>query len=99
MTTTTKKTASVKQKCFNIVESHPDRCFLYIYGEKVEFFVEDSEILSWLRNARFGSNFCLAYFDARDTRRFIHVLVDERKWIQISECMSALLYNYTRRKS
>lgn len=99
MTTTTTKTASVKQKCFNILQAHPDRCLLYIYGEKVELFTEDDEIFSYLLNARFGSNFCLVYRDARDSRHAIHVLVDELKWIEISECMSSYLYNFTSRKS
>lgn len=99
MATTTKKSLSVKQRCFAIVESHPDRCFLYAYGEEVEFFTEDVEILSRLRSACFGSNFCLVYRDARNIRHAINVLVDEDKWLRISECMSFLLYNHTKRKS
>ena len=95
-TTTTTKTASVKQKCFNIVRVHPDRCILYVYGKKVELFTEDDEILSCLRNARFGSNLCLVYCDALICRHYIYVLVDECQWIEISDCMSALIYSYTR---
>lgn len=85
MATTTKKTASVKNKCFNIVESHPDECLLYIYGKEVELLTSVSEILSCLRDARFGSNFCLVYRDARDIRHAIYVLVDTRGWLRISE--------------
>lgn len=90
---------SIKQKCFSIVESHPDRCSLHIYGENVEVFIEDSEILSHLRDARFGLNFCLFYLDARNIVRSINVLVDERRWVQISDCMSSLLYHFTKDKS
>ncbi len=97
MATTT--TTSVKQKCFSIVESHPGRCFLYIYGKETKLFTEDSEILSCLRDARFGSNFCLVYRDARDIRHAIYVLVDTRDWLRISECMSSLLYKLTKDKS
>lgn len=92
-------TTSIQQKCFSIVESHPNGCFLYTYGDKIELFIEDSEIFSQLLNARFGSSFCLAYHDKRNIRRAINVLVDERRWIQISECMSSFLYNLTKRKS
>lgn len=92
-------TASIKQKCFDIVESHPDRCSLFTYGEKVEYFVEESEILSYLRSARFGSHFCLRYLDDSDNDYAIRVLVDERRWIEISDFMSAFLYNLTKQKS
>ena len=90
---------SIKQKCFSIVESHPDRCLLYVYGKKLDLFSEDSEILFHLRNARFGSHFCLVYRDARDLRHVIYVLVDERKWVQISGCMSSFLYNLIKGES
>lgn len=90
---------SIKQKCFSIVESHPNRCLLYIYGENVELFTEDSEILFHLRNARFGLNFCLVYRDARNSRRAIYVLVDALRWVQISDCMSSFLYNFTKHDS
>lgn len=99
MTTTTTKSLSVKEQCFAILAAHPDRCFLYIYGEEIELFTEHVEILSRLLNARFGSSFCLAYRDVCNIRHSINVLVDDRNWLCISECMSSLLYNYTKRKS
>lgn len=90
---------SIKQKCISIVESHPDRCLLYIYGKDVELITEDSEILSRLRDARFGSHFCLVYRDVRDIRHAINVLVDTRCWLRVSNCMSYLLCVFKNHKS
>lgn len=99
MDTTIKESVSVKEQCFSILESHPDSCLLYAFGEKVEILTEYSDIFFRLRTACFGSNFCLVYRDDANFRHAINVLVDVFRWIEISEGMSSFLYSFTKRES
>lgn len=79
--------SSVKQKCFTIVENCSGNCLLYDYSNgDVRLLSSDAAILSYLRVARFGSFFILVYYKG-NVRRSLSVLVDERKWLQISKPM------------
>lgn len=85
MTTKTTKTTSVKQKCFYMVDSCPNGCLLCDYSNgDARVLSSDESILSYLTTVRFGKSFILvSYKDS--VRRSICVLVDGRKWLQISE--------------
>lgn len=95
---TTKK-SSLKQKCFFLVENHLDNCLLYIYGKDIRLVDDGDDILTCLREMRFGDAFRLIYFDSRNVRHSVNVLVDTYKWLRVSECMVALIYSYKNRQS
>lgn len=86
---------SVKQRCFEFIKSHPNRCILYAYGNDLDLKYSDGEILSFLRTARFGDFFILVCHVETIVpevfrRETICVLVDSLQWCEVSESM---IYN------